>query len=131
MKTPRFEKRALKYLLDVARSTARQHVGVYTAGGIDRFRNRMIVVAGNNDRISVRIDPADDADMAAAAAPHHCDGADLRTADPGSVSGISAREITATCMSGALEHKVHESAAPKAATSGRVGPDIFARLGNQ
>lgn len=71
----------MKYLLDVARSTARQHVGVYTAGRIDRFRNRMIVVAGNNDRISVRIDPADDADMAAAASAHDGDGADLWAGD--------------------------------------------------
>ena len=113
------------------RSTAGQHVSLDAAGWVDRLCNRMIVVAGNNDRVAVRIDTADDTDMAATPASHHGDSADLWPADTSSVAGIGAREIAATSMAGTLEHQVHESAAPKTAASCRVGPDVFARLGNQ
>ena len=34
-------------------------------------------------------------------------------------------------MAGALEHHVHEGAAPQAAAPGRIGADVFARLGHQ
>src|SRR5262245_38334160 len=91
----------------------------------------MIVVARNDNWVAVRIDTADDTDMAATAASHHGDGTDLRAGDAGPVARVSACEIPTTCMPGALKHQVHESAAPKAAAPCGVGPDIFARLGNQ
>ena len=65
-------------------------------GPIDRFRNRMIVVAGNDNWVAVRIDTTDDTDMAATAASHHGDGTDLRAGDAGAVAGVGACEIAAT-----------------------------------
>src|SRR6478752_3805869 len=93
---------ALNVLPTAVRSTAGQHVSLDAAGRIDRLRNRMIVVAGNDDRVAVRIDTADDTDMAATAAPHHGDSADLWAADAGSVSGISACEIATASVPGTL-----------------------------
>src|SRR5262245_66405803 len=89
---------ALEDLPAAVRSTAGQHVSLDTARRINRFRNRMIVVARNDDRVAVRIDTADDADMAATAASHHGASADLWSADTGSVTGIGAREIAAACV---------------------------------
>ena len=37
-----------------------------TTSRINRFGNCAIVVAGDNDRIAIRIEPADDANMTAA-----------------------------------------------------------------
>ena len=67
----------------------------------------------------------------AAAATHYGDSADLRSANARAVTCIGACQIAATLMPGALQHQVHESAAPKTAAPRGVGPDIFARLGNQ
>src|SRR4029077_18101460 len=91
----------------------------------------MIVVAGNDNWVAVRIDTTDDTDMAATAASHHGDGTDLRAGDARAVAGVGACDIPATCMPVALKHQVHESAAPKAAALCGVGPDIFARLETQ
>ena len=44
---------------------------------------------------------------------------------------IAPGEIAAAFMAGALEHHVHEGAAPQAAAPGRIGADVFARLGHQ
>ena len=44
------------------------------------------------------------ADMAAAAAAHHGDGANLRPGDPGTVARIGTGEIATAGMAGALEH---------------------------
>src|SRR6476660_8167915 len=81
---------ALNDLPTAVRSTAGQHVSLDAAGRVNRLCNRVIVVAGNDDRIAVRIDTADDTDMAATAASHHGDSADLWPADTGSVAGIGA-----------------------------------------
>src|SRR5262249_14007120 len=113
------------------RSAAGQYVGVDTGSRIDRLGDRMIVVARDDDRIAVRVDPADHADMASATAAHDGDGADLRPRDAGPVARVSAGEIAAARVTGVLEHHVHERAAPQAAAPGGVGADVFARLDDQ
>ena len=65
------------------------------AGRINRFRNRAIVVAGDNDRIAICVDAADDANMAAATASHYNDGADLGSRHTGAVACIGAGKIRA------------------------------------
>src|SRR5262249_40443644 len=96
-----------------------------------RLSDRMIVVAGDDNRVAIRIDSADHADMAAAAAAHHGDGTDLRPRDASAVTRIGAGEIAAPGVTGALEHKVHEGTAPPAAAPGRIGADVLARLRDQ
>ena len=97
-------------------------------GRIHRLGNRVIVVAGNDDRIAVRIDTADHADMTAAATAHHRDCANLRARSRGCRSAHRPGQIAATGMAGALEHQVHERTAPQAASPGRIGADVFARF---
>ena len=69
--------------------------------------------------------------MTATAAAHHGDGADLRAGDARAVAGIGPGQVSAAGMAGTLEHHVHESAAPEAAPAGRIGADIFPRLGHK
>ena len=95
-----------------AASAAGQHVGVDTSRWIHRFSNCVVVVAGYDDRIAVRIDTADDADVTTTATPHYCDSADLRATYPGTVAGIRARQISAASMTGPLEHQIHECTTP-------------------
>src|SRR5262245_39884777 len=71
-----------RFVFNARRLTAGQYVGADAPGRINRLGNGVVVVAGNDDRIAVRIDATDDADMAAPTAPHHGDGADLRSAHP-------------------------------------------------
>src|SRR6185437_15837292 len=113
------------------RSAARQHIGVDTSGRIDRFSNCVIVVAGHDDRIAVRINTADDADMATTTTPHYCDSTDLRNTYSGAVAGIRARQISAPGMTGPLEHQIHECSAPKAAPPRRISANVFSRLDDQ
>src|SRR5262249_7114734 len=98
-----------------------------------RLADAVAVVAGDHDRIAVRVDAADDADMAAAAAArHHRDGADLRTGDTRSVMRERARHVGAgTLMAGVLQHHVQEARAPQAASAGRIAAEITARLGDE
>src|SRR5690242_10978431 len=113
------------------RSAARQHIGVDTPGRIDRFSNSVVVVAGYDDRIAVRVNTADDTDVTAAATPHDGDGADLRTTYLGAVAGIRARKISAARMTGPLKHQIHEGSAPKTAPARRIGADVFTRFDYQ
>src|SRR5664280_3270203 len=94
------------------RSAAGQHVSRDPPTRVDRFRRRVIVVAGYDDWIAVGIDAADHADMAAAVAAHHRDGADLRAGNARAVTRIGTGEVAAAGVAGALEHQVHEGAAP-------------------
>src|SRR5262249_37690961 len=107
------------------------HVSVDTTSRVDRFGNRVIVVAGDNDRIAVRIDPADNADMATAVSSHHSDCADLGPGHARAITRIGAGESAAASMAGALEDQVHEGAAPEAAAFGGVGSDVFTCLRDQ
>src|SRR5665213_3794099 len=130
--SPRFRRgEMLRRKIKSARSVARHHIGGDAPARINRLGHRVVVVAGNDDRIAVGIDAGDDADMAAAMTPHHRDGADLRPRDARAVVFVTNGEIAAAGVSGALEDQVHERATPKAAAPGRVGADIFARLGDQ
>ena len=62
----------------VTRSVGRHHIGGDARSRINRFGDRVVVIARHDDRIAVGIDAADHADMTAAVAAHHGDGADLR-----------------------------------------------------
>src|SRR6188508_419459 len=74
-------------------SGVRHHVGVDAAARIHRFRDRIVVIAGDDDHVALRVDAADDADMAAAPPAHHRDGANLRAGNPGAVARIAAGKI--------------------------------------
>src|SRR4051812_15846513 len=66
---------------------------------------------------------------AAATARHHGDGTDLRSRDALAVMRERARHVGARAlMTGALQHQIHESRAPQAASTGGVATsDIAAR----
>ena len=74
-----------------------------TTSRINQFGNCAIVVAGDNDRIAIRIDPADDANMTAATTAHHGDRSNLRSRDPRAICEIAAAAVTSP-----LEDHVHE-----------------------
>src|ERR1700754_4491158 len=57
-------------------ASVRHHVGVDPAARHRRLADAVAVVARDHDRIALGIDAGDDADMTAAAAAHHRDGAD-------------------------------------------------------
>src|SRR6185312_15053581 len=88
---------------------------------------------GNDDRVAVRIEPGDDADMAAVlTAREHRNGADLR---PGNAMAV-LRERPGGIRTGAGvadlgQNEIHEARAPEAIAAGRVGAEIFARLDNE
>jgi hypothetical protein len=86
------------------RSAARQYVGADTPGRINRLSNRVIVIAGDDDWIAIRIDPAHDADVATTTTAHHRDSANLRAGYTGSVARIGTGKIAAASMASALEH---------------------------
>src|SRR4051812_39805230 len=102
--------RTLRLQNPVGRRLAdRQYLGIDTAARINRFRDRVVVIAENHDHVARCVDPADDADMAAApAARHHRERADLRAGDPLAVARVVAGEIAPAFMPGLLQHHVHE-----------------------
>ncbi len=81
----------------------------------------------------MRIDAADHADMAAAlAAREHGDGADFRLGDAPAVIGEGARGVGIGSRIAELgQHEIHEGRAPQPFALGRIGAEIFARLGDQ
>ena len=93
----------------------------------------MAVIAGNNDRIAAGIEPGDDADMAAApAAREHGNGADLWLGDPLAIGGKRFRRVRSGAgISDLGQHEIHEGRAPQPLAGGRIGAEIFARLGDQ
>jgi transposase, IS30 family len=110
----------------------RHHVGIDPAARHRGLPHAVAVVAGDHDRIALRIDAGDDADMAAAATAHHCDGADLGSGYTRAVMGEGRREIRAgALMAGLFQHHVHEPRAPQAGAAGRIGAEIVPRLGDE
>src|SRR5690348_15306450 len=103
----------------------RHHIRIDPAARDRGFANAVAVVAGDHDRISVRVDAGDDADMTAAAtARHHGDGADLRAGDARAVMRERVRHVGAgALMAGLLKHHVHEARAPQAAAARRVAAE--------
>lgn len=107
------------------------YVSVDAAAPILGLGNAMTMVAGDDDRIALRIDAAHDADMTAATPRHDGDGADLGPRHAMAVMREGPRHIRARAlMAGALEHEVHERAAPQAAPMGRIGAEPAACFRN-
>ncbi len=94
----------------------RNYIGVDATARIHGFRDLAAVIAGDDDRIAGGIDAADNADMTAAAPRHDGDRADLRPghALTGGCEG-TGQIRSGAAMAGALEHEIHERAAPQAA----------------
>src|SRR6476661_11079321 len=80
-------------LSDGTQLAAGQYIGADAPGRIDGLGNRVIVVAGDNDRVAVRINAADHTNMTAAAAAHHSDRADLRSVHTLTVVRVGSGEI--------------------------------------
>src|SRR5262249_20695083 len=97
---------------------------------ISRLRDAAAVIARDDDRVAVRVDTADDADMAATAAARH-DGnrANLRTGDAGSIAGKRTRHVGAGALvARTFQHQSHEGRAPQAGPARRVAAEITARF---
>jgi hypothetical protein len=60
----------------------------------------MIVVAGDDDQVTVGVDARDDADMAAAAPAHHRDGAYFRPVHARAVMLVAERQVAAAFVAG-------------------------------
>src|SRR5262249_21696169 len=94
------------------RSAAGQNVRSDPASRINRLGDGAIVIAGNDDRISVGIDAADDAHVTAAAPTHDRDCADLGPTHARAIARVGLRQVAATGMAGALKDQIHERATP-------------------
>src|SRR5689334_222222 len=112
-------------------NSVRHHIGDDAAGRISRLGNLVVVIARNDDRVTGRVNTADDADMTAAATRHHRDGADLRAGDAMAILRIGAGEVAAAFMAGLFQHHVHEGAAPQAVPPGGVAAEVPASFGDQ
>ena len=105
------------------------HIGVDAASRYRRLTNTVAVIAGDHDRIAVRIDAGDDADMTAAATAHDGDGADLWSRNAMAVTRERTRHVRAgAVMTGALQNHVHEARAPQAAPTRGIAAEIVARF---
>jgi hypothetical protein len=116
-----------------SRGAGRHDIGDHPRARIDADADAPIEVAGNEDRVAVRIDAGDHPDMAAVlAAREHRDGADAR---PGKAPAVMEEGLGGLGMSAGIaelgQDEVHEGGAPKPFAVGRIGAEISARLGDQ
>src|SRR5918992_262950 len=111
-------------------SGAGHHISKDAPARINRFCDRVVVIARNDNHVAGGVDAANHTDMAAArSARHHRDSADPRTGNPLSVRGERFRHIRGSAlMTATLQHQVHEGSAPKAPPLRRISAEMAPRL---
>ena len=102
---------------DFARRPAfgRHDIGDHARARIDALADAAAVIAGNDDRIAVRVDAGDHADMTAVlAAGEHRDGADARLGNAVAVIGEGPGGVgIGAGIADFGQHEIHEGRAPQ------------------
>ena len=105
------------------------YVSNHTRSRINPLTNAMAVVSGDDDRITVRVDGADDTDMRTTTPRKDSDRSNLGSRDATTIVTERHREVgTRSVIASTLQDEVHEACAPQVRLAGRVGANPAARL---